>query len=235
MAFNTINARSAERQAAVSNHLSQVFNYMSGGVAVSGLVAYLVSASPALLAVAVKGGWLFLIAWLVYGFFMNRIVFSLQPAAALATFIGFSALTGFSLAPIALVYTGASIVTAFAVAAVMFAGASAYGYFTQKSLSSWGTFLMMSVWGLLGLGLCTIVLGLFGINTAGMSFAFSLIAVPLFAGVTAWEVNTIKETFAMYGADNVTRSRLAILSAASLYMNFVNIFINLLQLMGQRR
>lgn len=235
MAFNSITTRGAQRQVAVSNHLSQVFNYMAGGVAVSGLVAYAVSVSPALLSIALKGNFLFLIVWLAYGFFMNRIIFSMQPAAALATFIGFSALTGFSLAPMALVYTGASIVTAFAVASVMFAGASAYGYFTQKSLSGWGTFLMMSCWGLLGLGLCTIVLGLFGINTGGMSFAFSLIAVPLFAGVTAWEVNTIKETFSMYGSDELTRSRLAILSACSLYMNFVTMFINLLQLIGDRR
>lgn len=235
MAFNTITSRSVEQQAALSHHMSQVFNYMTGGVAVSGLVAWAVSTSPALMGIALKGNLIFLIAWLAYGFFMNRIVFSLQPAAALATFIGFSALTGFSLAPIAFLYTGASIVAAFGTAAVMFAGASAYGYLTQKSLSSWGTFLMMSCWGLLGLGLTTMVLGLFGINTAGMSFAFSLIAVPLFAGVTAWEVNTIRETFAMYAADELTRSRLAILSACSLYMNFVNMFINLLQLMGDRR
>jgi FtsH-binding integral membrane protein len=132
-------------------------------------------------------------------------------------------------------YTGASIVTAFATTSVMFAGASAYGYYTQKSLSSWGTFLMMGSWGLLGLGLTTIVLGFFGVPTGGMSFAFSLIAVPLFAGLTAWEVNTMRETFLQYATDNLMRSRIAIMSACSLYMNFINMFINLLQLMGDRR
>lgn len=225
----------ARTESALAHHLSQTFNYMTGGVALSGLVAYMVSASPVLLTLAIKGNLLFMIAWLAFGFFMHSMIFRLQPTAALAVFAGFSALTGFSLAPLVLMYTGASIVAAFATASIMFAGASAYGYFTQKSLSGWGTFLMMGCWGLLGLGVTTIVLGLFGVPTGGMSFAFSLIAVPLFAGVTAWELNTIKETFYSYANDELLRSRLAILQACSLYMNFINIFINLLQLMGDRR
>ncbi|MFZ2586749.1 MAG: Bax inhibitor-1/YccA family protein [Alphaproteobacteria bacterium] len=220
---------------AFTQHLSQVFNYMSGGVALSGVVAYLVSTSPLLLTLAVKGNIVFMLVWLAFGFFMHSMVFRLQPVAALAVFGVFATLTGFSLAPLVLMYTGASIVAAFATASVMFAGASAYGYYSKKSLSGWGTFLMMGSWGLLGLGLTTIVLGLFGIPTGGMSFAFSLIAVPLFAGITAWEVNTIRETFLQYATDNLLRSRLAILSACSLYMNFVTMFINLLQLMGDRR
>lgn len=231
----TITTRAGQTESALANHINQTFSYMAAGVGLSGVVAYLVSTSPMLMNLAIKGNLVFLLVWLAFGFFMHRIVFSLQPAAALATFAAFSALTGFSLAPLVFLYTGASIVSAFATAAVMFAGASAYGYFTKKSLSGWGTFLMMGMWGLLGLGLTTIVLGFFGINTGGMSFAFSLIAVPLFAGVTAWEVNTMRETFLTYGRDELLRSRLAILSACSLYMNFINIFINLLQLMGDRR
>lgn len=227
--------QSTTRDAALGQHMSQVFNYMSGGVALSGLVAYLVSTSPALLMLALKGNLIFMLVWLAFGFFMQKIVFSLSPAMALGVFAAFSALTGFSLAPMVLMYTGASIVGAFATASVMFAGASMYGYFTNKSLSSWGTFLMLGSWGLLGLGLSTIVLGLFGVNVSGMSLAFSIIAVPLFAGLTAWEVNTIRETFAMYGRDVQLQSRLAILSACSLYMNFIAMFINLLQLMGQRQ
>lgn len=231
----TITTRASQVESALANHINQTFSYMAAGVGLSGVVAYLVSSSPALMTIAMKGNLVFMLAWLAFGFFMHRIVFSLQPATALAVFAGFSALTGFSLAPLVFMYTGASIVAAFGTAAIMFAGASAYGYFTKQSLSGWGTFLMMGMWGLLGLGLTTIVLGLFGINTGGMSFAFSLIAVPLFAGVTAWEVNTMRETFMHYGRDELLRSRLAILSATSLYMNFINIFINLLQLMGERR
>lgn len=222
-------------QTAVSQHLSQVFNYMAAGVGLSGVVAYLVTSSPALLNIALKGNLIFLLVWLGFGFFMHRIVFNLQPAAALGVFAAFSAITGFSLAPLVMLYTGASVVTAFAVASLMFAGASAYGYFSKQSLSGWGTFLMLGVWGLLAAVVVNLVLMLFGVAVPGLSFAISLIAVPLFAGLTAWEVNTIKETFLTYGGNELNRSRLAILSACSLYMNFVAMFIHLLSLIGDRR
>ncbi len=226
---------SSSAQTAVAQHLSQVFNYMAAGVGLSGVVAYLVTSSPALLNIALKGNLIFLLVWLGFGFFMHRIVFSLQPAAALGVFAAFSAITGFSLAPLVMLYTGASVVTAFAVASLMFAGASAYGYFNKQSLSSWGTFLMLGVWGLLAAVIVNLVLVLFGVVVPGLSFAISLIAVPLFAGLTAWEVNTIKETFVAYGGNELNRSRLAILSACSLYMNFVAMFIHLLSLIGDRR
>lgn len=234
MATRSIPSATA-RDTALSRHMSQTFNYMMGGVALSGLVAWLATTSPALMQVAVKGNLIFMLVWLGFGFFMHKMVFSLQPTAALAVFAAFSALTGFSLAPLALVYTGASITTAFMVAAIMFGGTSLYGYTTNRSLSGMGTFLVMGSWGLLAFGLVTIGASLFGFNTSGMSTVFSLIAVPLFAAITAWEVNQIKETFQQYGSDELLRSRLSILSAASLYMNFVTMFINLLQLIGDRR
>lgn len=229
------NATANTRETAVARHLSQVFNYMVGGVGISGVVAWLTVSSPALLQVAIKGNLVFMLVWLAFGFFMHRIVFSLQPAVALGVFAAFSALTGFSLAPIALVYTGASIATAFGVAAVMFGGASLYGYITNKSLSGWGTFLMMGVWGLLGAMLINLGFALFGNPLAGLQTVISLIAVPLFAALTAYNVNQIKETFAMYGGNELMRSRLAILSATSLYINFLNMFIQLLSLIGVRR
>jgi FtsH-binding integral membrane protein len=222
-------------QTAVAQHLNQVFSYMAAGVGLSGVVAYFVNSSPTLLNIALKGNLIFLLVWMGFGFFMHRVVFSLQPAAALGVFAGFSALTGFALSPLVLAYTGASVATAFFVAAAMFAGASAYGYFSQKSLSSWGTFLILCVWGLLAAVVVNLVLVLFGVSVPGLSFAISLIAVPLFAGLTAWEVNTMKETFLSYGGNELTRSRLAILSATSLYMNFITMFIHLLNLIGERR
>jgi FtsH-binding integral membrane protein len=228
-------ARVVGKDRALTSHLNQVFNYMSGGVAISGLVAWLTSTNPALLNIAMKGNLIWFLGVLALAFFLQRIVFSLQPAAGLAVFAGFSAVMGFALSPLAIIYTGSSIATAFAVAAIMFAGTAAYGYFTQKSLSGWGTFLIMGVWGLVGVSLVTLVVGLFGVNTGPMSTVINLIAVPLFAGMTAWEVNTIKETFATYGRDELLRSRLAILQATSLYISFINMFVSLLQLMGSRR
>jgi len=231
----TIQTSTGSTETALSAHMSQVFNYMAGGVGVSAIVAYLTTMSPALLTLAMKGQIVWLFAILGVAFFLQSIIFRLQPAAGLAVFAGFSALMGFSLAPLALVYTGSSIATAFATASVMFAGTAAYGYFTKRSLSSWGTFLIMGVWGLVGASLITLLLSLFGINMGPMAFVLNLIAVPLFAGLTAWEVNTIRDTFAAYGRDELTRSRLAILQATSLYINFINMFTALLSLLGDRR
>lgn len=228
-------SRAEGRDSALSSHMSQVLNYMAGGVGVSGLVAYLATTNPALMQIAVKGQIVWLIAILGAAFMLQSIIFRLQPAAGLAVFAGFSALMGFALAPLALVYTGSSIATAFFTASVMFAGTAAYGYFTKKSLSSWGTFLIMGVWGLVGASLIGLVLSLFGINMGPMAMVLNIIAIPLFAGLTAWEVNSIRENFAAYGRDELTRSRLAILQATSLYINFINMFTSLLHLMGDRR
>lgn len=228
------NILSTQKQSALTAHMSQVFNYMVAGVGLSGIVAYLTVHNAVLLNIALKGGLIWGIAWMAFGFFMHKIIFSLQPKQGLAVFAGFSALTGFAFAPIALVYTGASIATAFAVAAMMFGGASLYGYISKKSLSGWGNFLMMGAWGLMGLIVVQIVMSLFGSPLAGMSLLISALAVPLFAGMTAWETNQIKENFAAYGGNEVMRSRIAIFSATSLYMNFVVMFMHLLNLLGNR-
>lgn len=220
---------------ALSSHMSQVFNYMAGGVGVSGIVAWFVTTSPAMMQLAMKGQIVWFIALLGMAFMLNSIIFRLQPAAGLAVFAGFSALMGLALAPLAIVYTGSSIATAFGTASVMFAGTAAYGYFTHKSLSSWGTFLIMGVWGLVGASIISLVLSMLGVNMGPMSFVISLIAVPLFAALTAYDVNNIKENFASYSRDEVMRSRLAILQATSLYINFINMFTSLLHLLGDRR
>lgn len=226
----------AQSNPALAQHMSQVFSYMMGGVGLSGLVAWLTMSSPAMLAVAMKGNWIFALVWMGFGFVMAPLVMRLQPAAALGVFAAFSALTGFALSPLVYMYTGASVVSAFAIAAIMFGGASLFGYVSQKSLSGWGNFLMMGMWGLVGAAVVNLVASLFFSGPiGGLSFVISLIAVPLFAGVTAWETNQIKETFVAYGRDEVLRSRLAILSATSLYMNFVTMFIHLLSLIGERR
>ncbi|MBI1308609.1 MAG: hypothetical protein GC129_01945 [Proteobacteria bacterium] len=227
--------RVSSQEQALSSHLNQTFGYMAGGVGISGIVAWLTTTNATLLEVAMRGNLIWFIAVLVLAFTLQRIVFSLQPAAGLAVFAGFSALMGFALSPLAVIYTGSSIATAFGVAAIMFGGTALYGYFTKRSLAAWGTFLIMGVWGLVGISIVTMLVSLFGVSVGPMNTVINLIAIPLFAGLTAWEVNTIRDTFAMYGRDELLRSRLAILQATSLYINFINIFISLLSLMGQRR
>ncbi len=211
-------------------HLRQVFNYMTGGVALSGLVAWFTASNPEMMALAIKSQWLFLIVWLGFGFFMHKIIFKLSPTAALGTFVAFSVLTGFCLSPIALVYTGSSIATAFFVTAIMFAGASFYGYTNPKSMAGMGRMLTMVSFGLLG----AILINLF-VQSEGFSFMISLAVVPLIAIATAFEINQLKEQFSMYSGDEVTRSKMAIFGATSFYMNFIVMFIHILNLIGDRR
>lgn len=228
--------QTAAQDAGLARHMNQIFSYMSGGVALSGLVAYMTVNSPALLSVALNANWIFLLVWFGFGLFMHKIVFSLQPKAALGVFAAFSAMTGFSLAPITLVYTGASVATAFFTASAMFAGAALYGYTTKKSLSGWGNFLMMGAWGLIAAMLVNLAFSFFGSGPIqGLNFMISLIAVPLFAAMTAYDTNNLKEIYYHMQHDDVLRSRTAIMGACQLYMNFVVMFIHLLQLMGQNR
>ena len=237
MAFNmpTTVAKPSAFQTALTNHMNQTFSYMAAGVGVSGVVAYLTMNSPMLLNIALKGGMVWMIALMVLAFTIHKIVFTLQPTAALAAFMGYSAFMGFAFSPLIAMYTGASVASAFAVAAIMFTGVAAYGFFTKRSLAGWGTFLVMGMWGLLGAMVVSLVMSLFGMNMGFIQTAINLIAVPLFAGMTAWQVNEMRDTFAAYGNDELMRSRLAILQAVGLYVNFINMFINLLQLMGQQR
>jgi FtsH-binding integral membrane protein len=232
MAIGTL---SQTKQTALARHMSQVFNYMMGGVALSGLVAFLATINPAVMNFAIKGQLIFALVWFASGFFIQKVIFSLQPAAALGVFAAFSTLTGLFLAPFVYSYTGASVATAFFTAAAMFGGASLYGYTTQKSLSGWGNFLMMGLIGLFAAIVVNILFSVFGHPISALGFVISLVAVPLFAGLTAYDTNQIKETFSRFGSDELMRSRLAILSATSLYLNFINMFIHLLNIMGDRR
>ena len=237
MVYRTTAAIGNVTEAGLAKHMQQIFNYMTGGVAVSGVVAWLTLNTPALLNIAAGQGTqiLFLVIWIGFAFFMHKILFSFSPKVALGVFAAFSALTGFALSPLALVYTGASIATAFFTAAVMFGGASLYGYFSKKSLSGWGNFLMMGAWGLVGAIVVHMIMSLFGAASDGLSFIISLLAVPLFAGITAWETNSMKEQYAYLAGDETTRSSTAIYGAAGLYMNFVVMFLHLLNLLGQQR
>lgn len=219
---------------ALSAHMRQVFNYMTGGVALSGLIAWFMMTAQdgALMMQMMTSGafWVLLIAELGLVFFLSFRIHKMQPSTALATFIGYSALNGATLAPLCYAYTQGSVVTAFFVAAGMFGAMSLYGYTTKKSLSGLGSFLYM---GLIGL-VIAMVINLF-LQNDGMSFVISLIAVPLFAGLTAYDTQKIKEIYAQIGHDETSAARAAVMGALTLYLDFVNLFIHLLQLIGDRR
>lgn len=221
-------------EAGLSAYMRQVFNYMTGGVAISGLVAWLMMnvQDGALMAQMLNSGafWVLVIAQLGIVFFLSFRINHMQPSTALATFAGYSALTGATLAPLVFAYTAGSVATAFFVAAAMFGAMSLWGYTTKKSLSGMGSFLFMGFIGLL----VAMVVNIF-LQNDGMSFIISLIAVPLFAGMTAYDTQRIKDLYAEAGGDDVQVSRFAIMGALNLYLDFINMFIHLLQLIGERR
>lgn len=235
MAINTFGRAGSVTDAGLAAYMTQIFNYMAGGVALSGFVAYFTLNNPEMLQLAAKTGLVFFIVWMGFAFFMHKIIFSLQPAMGLGIFAAFSGLTGFSLAPTLYFYTGAEITTAFTATAVMFGGASLYGYLTKKSLSGWSGFLGMASIGYIGLVLLIMGGSLLGFNVSGLSIVAAVISIPLFAGMTAYETNELKAMYSQFGGDDVAKSRMAILGAARLYMNFVIMFLNVLRLVGVMR
>lgn len=227
-------ARQAVSEKDMAIGMRLVYNYMTGGVALTALVAYLlytINGGAFLAQIATSGlMWVFLIAQLGIVLGMGFGMHKLQPTVALSLFAGYAVLNGFTLAPILLVYTGASIVNAFLVTTAMFAGMSFVGYTTKKSLSGLSTFFTMALIGLIAASVINIFM-----NSDAMSTAISFIAIPLFAGLTAYDTQRLKEFFMVEGADEANRARVAISGALSLYINFIAMFIHLLKFIGVAR
>lgn len=221
-------------------YMVKVYNYMSGGLCITALVAYLIAntsairlffeVSPAGQVVGMSGlGWLALIAPFIMIFAFGWVIMKGSLAQVQGVFWGFAALMGASLAPIILMYTGASVTRIFLITAAMFGGMSLYGYTTKKDLTSMGSFMIMAVWGIIIAAIVNIFL-----KSPGLYYAISFISVIAFTGLTAYDTQRIRQ---MYYEDDAsdTASRKAIAGALSLYMDFINIFIALLNLFGDRR
>jgi hypothetical protein len=208
----------------------RVFNTMAGGLALTGAVAYGAASSGAYAAIAgTPLFWLVMLAPFGLALLLSFRIARMSPGAAQAAFWGYAALMGLSLAGIFLVYTGASIARVFFISAATFAATAAWGYTTRADLSRFGTFLVM---GLIGIVLASLV-NLF-VGSSALQFALSVIGVIVFAGLTAWDTQRLKTMFVEHrgvaGANNM-----AILGALMLYLDFVNLFISMLQLVGVRR
>ncbi|HTV36384.1 MAG TPA: Bax inhibitor-1/YccA family protein [Xanthobacteraceae bacterium] len=237
-------ADQAAIDAGLRAYMIRVYNYMLAGVALTGVVSWLtfqaaVVQSPdgqitglTSFGHAIFGGPLLLILGLgTLGmvFFLSFRINRLQASTALVLFMVYAGLLGLVLAPIFLQYTGASITQTFFISAASFGALSLYGYTTQRDLSPIGSFLIM---GLFGLVLAMLV-QLF-LHSAGLDFAISVIGVLIFAGLTAWDTQRIKE---MYSAqdDGTVAGRKAVMGALALYLDFINLFLFLLRFMGNRR
>ncbi len=211
-------------------HMLRIYNYMGLGLVVTGIVAWLVAATPALhgpiFGTPLK--WVVMLAPLAFVLFFSFRVHALSAAAAQALYWAFCALMGLSLAAVFLVFTGASIARTFFIAAGMFAATSLYGYTTRQDLSRFGSFLMM---GLIGVVLASLVNAFVGSST--LQFVVSVIGIVVFVGLTAWDTQSIKHQYAEHAAHE-EEQKLAVLGALSLYLNFVNLFQLLLNFTGQR-
>jgi FtsH-binding integral membrane protein len=228
--FSYIDGQTVESQLAERELMRSVFGWMFIGLLVTAAAALWVVTSPGVQQYVLGNRGAGMILFLVeIGLVINlsaRIT-RMSPAAAAACFLIFSLLNGVSLSWIAFAYTGASIVQAFAVSGGMFGAMSLYGFATKRDLTSWGSFFFM---GLIGIILLSLV-NMF-VRSAGLSFILGVVGVFVFVGLTAWDTQRIKSFARTSGA---MRENLAIYGALALYLDFVNMFMMLLQLFGNRR
>lgn len=207
-----------------------VYNNMGLGLAISGIISYLVGTVPALTQFFLGGpqAWLFMLAPLGLVFYISFKAHEMSFEKARALFFTYSALMGISLGSIFMVYQLGSIFQVFFITAATFGAVSLYGYTTKRDLTSVGTFMFM---GLIGIVIASLV-NIF-LQSSALAFAVSLVGVVVFVGLTAYDTQKIKDTYDMVGESE--REKAGILGALTLYLDFINLMLHLLQLFGQRK
>lgn len=235
---NGATAQQTHSRAEVTNaFLRSVYNWMAIGLGVTAVVAWGVAANIDVIAGAVgKGGFktLFIVAMVAQlglVFFLSARINKLSGQTATGLFIGYSALTGFTLSGLLLAYTQTSVVTAFLTTTGMFGAISLYGLTTKRDLASLGSFCMMGLFGLI----IAMVVNIF-VGSSMLAFGISAIGVLIFVGLTAYDTQFLKEMGENIPQDDATAVRRGvIMGALKLYLDFINLFIMLLRLIGDRR
>jgi FtsH-binding integral membrane protein len=223
-------AAGADIDVGLRQYMLRVYNYMTGGLAVTGIIAYVVGTNPAFLN-AIYGtplAWVVMFAPLALVMVFSFRLQKMSVAAAQAVFWAFAALMGLSISYIFAVYTGASIARVFFITAGTFAAMSLYGYTTKRDLTAMGSFLFM---GLIGIIIASIV-NIF-LASSALTFAVSVIGVLIFTGLTAYDTQKIKSIYSELDASDIA-SKKAISGALTLYLDFINLFLMLLRLFGNR-
>jgi FtsH-binding integral membrane protein len=233
----TLNARAGSAAAideGLRSYMLSVYNYMGIGLVVTGLVAYFfnqwafASEANAQLVYGSPLAWVIMLAPLGFILALSFGINKMSVGAAQATFWAFAVVMGLSLSSIFAVYTDASIAKVFFITAATFGAMSLYGYTTKRDLTGMGTFLMM---GLIGLVIAMIV-NIF-LQSSALDFAISAIGVLIFVGLTAYDTQKIKESYSTaFGSEYLAKG--AIMGALSLYLDFINLFLMLLRLFGNR-
>ena len=213
------------------SYLSRVYMFMAFGLLLTGGTSYATANSPELMQLifGTPLQWLFIFAPLGLVFFISYRINTLKYATAQALFWVYSALVGMSLASIFLIYTGASIARVFFISSSMFGIMSLYGYTTRRDLSGMGSFMFM---GLIGVIIASII-NMF-MQSSAMQFIISFITVIVFVGLTAYDTQAIKSMYYEGDGEEVMGKK-ALMGALRLYLDFLNLFLAMLQLMGNRR
>lgn len=234
----------AEFDAGLRAHMLRVYNYMASGLALTGIFAIVIAQlsvvtndAGQIVALTNLGNtlfgsplkWVVMLAPLGMVFFLSARLHRMSQSTAQITFWIYAAMMGISLATIFIAFTGASVARVFFITAGTFAGMSLWAYTTKKDLSGWGSFLFM---GLIGIIIASIVNIFF--SSSALQFAVSVIGVLVFVGLTAYDTQNIKNEYAEH-LDEETAGKLAISGALRLYLDFINLFIMLMHLFGDRR
>ncbi len=218
-------------------YMLKVYNLMALGLAITGLAAWgsftlavsdgqLTAFGQLIYASAFR--WVVILAPLAMVFFLSFRVHKMSVAAAQTTFWVYAGMVGLSISTIFLVYTGESVVRTFFITAAAFGSLSLYGYTTKRDLTALGSFMVMGLFGII----IAMIVNIF-LQSSALQFAISGIGVLVFAGLTAYDTQNIKEMY-FEGDDDVVAGRKAIMGALSLYLDFINLFMFLLQFLGNR-
>jgi uncharacterized protein len=250
--YSALRGGAADRALAIDAglraHMIRVYNYMAGGVALTGILAWVTFQAAGGDAITAVGGrgfvgltpfghavfetplmWILFLAPLGLVFFLSFRINSLEAGTARMLFFVYAALLGVSLAPIFIVYLHSSIARVFFISAASFGALSLWGYTTQRDLSAMGSFLIMGVFGIL----IAMVVNIF-LRSSGLDWAISIMGVGIFAGLTAYDTQKVKEFYSA-NDDGTVSGRKAVMGALALYLDFINMFLFLLRLMGDRR
>jgi FtsH-binding integral membrane protein len=243
-------AGTAEYDLGLRSYMLGIYNYMTLALAVSALIAWGVASmavTPDASAAAAKFGantyltsfgyalfasplkWVVMLAPLAFVFFLSFRFDRLSFTALFGTFIAFAATMGLSMGAIFLVYTTASIVQALFITTAAFGALSLYGYTTKRSLSAMGSFLIMGLFGVIIASLANLFF-----QSSVFQFALNVVALLIFAGLTAWDTQRLKEEYDVVAGDSELMGKASVMGALSLYLNFINMFQLILSLVGNR-
>jgi len=229
--FTTATKSQAQVDVGLREYMLKVYNYMATGLGLTGLTAWLVAGNETLVKTIFGTPlyWVVALAPLGFVFYLSARLHKISFSKAQTLFWLFAGIMGLSMASIFLMYTPVSIAKVFFITSGTFAGMSLYGYTTKKDLTGWGSFLFM---GLIGIIIAMIV-NIF-LQSSMLGFIISCVGVLVFVGLTAYDTQKIKEMY--YASDHPEISgKKAIMGALKLYLDFINLFIMLLYLFGQRR